>query len=59
MDLIKKLTDMDPHKRIGFKIGRENIKNHPFFYGVNFDQISKREFGNPVNEFRLTGDGME
>ena len=40
-DLIKKLLEKDPGARLG-REGLEEIKNHPFFYYVNFDEIQKK-----------------
>jgi len=38
-DLIKKLLEPDPKKRIGTEGGAAEVKKHPFFNGVNFDKI--------------------
>lgn len=35
-DLIEKLLKKDPEERIGFK-DLNDLKNHPFFQGINFD----------------------
>ena len=40
-DLINKLLEKDPGARLG-REGLEEIKNHPFFYYVNFDEIQKK-----------------
>ena len=39
IDLIKKLTNKNPLLRIGIKKIHE-IKDHPFFNGINWDSIS-------------------
>jgi serine/threonine protein kinase len=41
-DLILKLTEMDPNKRIGAK-NESEIKNHPFFNGINFDDVINKK----------------
>ena len=41
-DLINKLLEKDPGTRIGRK-GLDEIKKHPFFYGINFDDIKKKK----------------
>ncbi|XP_047317768.1 serine/threonine-protein kinase D6PKL1-like [Impatiens glandulifera] len=38
-DLIKRLLSKDPQKRLGFKRGATEIKQHPFFEGVNWALI--------------------
>jgi serum/glucocorticoid-regulated kinase 2 len=38
-DLIKKLMDYDPKKRLGYK-GIQEIQNHKFFSGFNWDTRS-------------------
>ena len=37
--LIKKLLKYEPHKRLGFKGGAIEIKDHPFFDGVEFQLL--------------------
>lgn len=37
-DLIVKLLDKKPENRIGFE-DMEDLKNHPFFKGINFDDM--------------------
>lgn len=40
IDLISKLLVFEPKKRLGYgKDGTENIKNHPFFEEINWDDI--------------------
>jgi len=38
VDIIEKLTDCDPTKRLGLK-NMQVIKHHPFFEGIDFDSI--------------------
>ena len=46
-DIIQKLLEKDPHKRLGSKNGIEEIKNHPFFKSINFDLILRKEVSAP------------
>mmetsp|Transcript_37269 Transcript_37269/g.89092 ORF Transcript_37269/g.89092 Transcript_37269/m.89092 type:complete len:730 (+) Transcript_37269:51-2240(+) len=41
-DLIKALMQRDPAKRIG-KRQTSEVRSHPFFAGIDFDQVLKRE----------------
>lgn len=38
-DLIKKLLQKDPSKRLGSSRGAEEIKEHPFFKHINWDKM--------------------
>ena len=38
-DLIKKLLEKNPASRLGHEKGFEEIKNHPFFQGINFENL--------------------
>jgi serum/glucocorticoid-regulated kinase 2 len=51
-DLIIKLTDVDPQKRIGLQSINE-IKNHRFFNGFNFDLIQKQQLECPPLDCNL------
>ena len=42
-DLIKKLLELNPKKRLGFK----QIIKHPFFKGIKWDKIEKKEVEPP------------
>ena len=42
-DLVKKLLEYNPKKRIGF----EQIINHPFFKDINWNKIEKKEIEPP------------
>ena len=56
-NLIIKLLEKDPGTRLG-KEGLEEIKKHPFFYGINFDDLSKKKikalFKPDINKNDLT-----
>mmetsp|Transcript_37924 Transcript_37924/g.33948 ORF Transcript_37924/g.33948 Transcript_37924/m.33948 type:complete len:170 (-) Transcript_37924:354-863(-) len=41
-DLIDRLLTLNPRNRLGFN-GAEEIKNHPFFKGVKWDQLREQE----------------
>eukprot|EP00350_Pseudokeronopsis_sp_OXSARD2_P000720 CAMPEP_0170544820 /NCGR_PEP_ID=MMETSP0211-20121228/3440_1 /TAXON_ID=311385 /ORGANISM="Pseudokeronopsis sp., Strain OXSARD2" /LENGTH=179 /DNA_ID=CAMNT_0010848565 /DNA_START=922 /DNA_END=1461 /DNA_ORIENTATION=- len=43
-DLIKKLLKKDPAKRL---VSPQEIKKHPFFCGINFDQMLLKNVGPP------------
>jgi len=45
-DIIDKLTVNDPEKRLGFS-GPEEILNHPWFDGVDWEKLRKREYDMP------------
>lgn len=46
VDLANKLIDIDQRTRLGcFGVGE--IKAHPFFKGLNWDQLKKRELKPP------------
>lgn len=42
-DLIQKLLDKDPEKRLGCKNDSRDLKEHPFFASINWDQLARRE----------------
>ena len=45
-NFISKLLDKDPGNRLG-TIGLSEIKKHPFFYGINFDDLIKKKIKAP------------
>ena len=45
-DLIEKLFVSNPKKRLGYKSADE-VKNHPFFQGIDFDKVLKKEYKPP------------
>ena len=42
-DLIKKLLCRDPRKRLGANKDSEELKEHPFFDGINWQEVMNRE----------------
>ncbi len=47
-DLIKKLLEVDPSRRLGCN-GIQEIKNHPFFQNVNWDELLCNNKKGPLN----------
>jgi hypothetical protein len=45
-DLIDKLLKPNPYERIGYSSYAE-LKMHPFFDGIDFDKLNKREVDIP------------
>lgn len=54
-DLIKRLTIRDKAKRLGY-LGVNEIKDHPWFKGINWESISKKQTKSPIN-IKLTEKG--
>ena len=46
-DLIKKLLNKNPNNRLGHLKGFDEIKNHDFFKGLDFDKLNNKKI-NPV-----------
>jgi len=42
-DLLYKLLDKDPARRLGYKNGAEEIVAHPWFEGISLDQVEQKE----------------
>ena len=52
-DLISKILIKDPKKRIGYNSrDYSEIKNHPFFKGINFDELERQT--PPISEIKET-----
>ena len=47
MDLISKLLEKDPSKRLGSLRDAEEIKEHPFFDDVDWDRMMKKRMPTP------------
>ena len=45
-DLIEKLLDRDPDKRLGVK-GKGQVLKHPFFKNIDMDRIARRKIKAP------------
>ena len=48
-DLLNKMLDKDPKKRIGINNDKSDLKNHAFFEGINWDHIYHKKIKPPVN----------
>lgn len=48
--ILKRLLERNPEKRIGVK-DKNEIKNHPFFKGIEWDKVLKKEY--PPPEFEM------
>ena len=46
-DIILKLLEKNPSKRLGSHKGIKEIKKHPFFKSINFDLLQKKEVTAP------------
>ena len=47
-DLLKKMLDKDPNKRIGIKNDKSDLKNHEFFSDLNWEDIMNKRVKPPV-----------
>lgn len=47
---MQKMLERDPAKRIGTK-SKDEIKNDPFFKGMEWDRVFKREYKPPITDF--------
>ena len=46
-DIIQKLLEKNPKKRLGAQKGLEEIKNHPFFAKINFNDVEQKKLKAP------------
>jgi serine/threonine protein kinase len=42
-DLLLKLLEKDPTRRLGIKNGIKDIKDHIFFQGVDWEKVARKE----------------
>ena len=47
-DLLKKMLNKNPQKRIGIENDKSDLKNHEFFRDINWDDIMKKKIKPPV-----------
>ena len=45
---MKKLLQKDPKKRIGIGNDKTDLKNHPFFADINWDDIANKKIPPPL-----------
>ncbi|EKX44014.1 hypothetical protein GUITHDRAFT_51031, partial [Guillardia theta CCMP2712] len=56
---LKGLLSRDPSKRLGASSGAKEVKEHPFFKGVKFDAILRKEVAAPLRSHALSGDELD
>jgi hypothetical protein len=42
-----KLMDKNPETRLGSKGGLKEVTSHPYFKGIDFDKLQRREYKSP------------
>ena len=42
-DLLEKLLNRGPENRLGYKLGAKEVRQHPWFKGVNWDKVSSKK----------------
>ena len=43
-DILEKLLQKDPTKRLGSIKDAEEVKNHPWFFGINWDDLKNKKY---------------
>ena len=51
--LLKALLNRDPLKRLGSRRDADEVKEHPFFYGINWDSVLRKELRPPKPQLTL------
>jgi len=46
IDIVRRLTEKNPHKRLGIK-GTDEVLNHPWFKGVDWGKLERQEYELP------------
>ena len=52
-DLLKKMLDKDPKKRIGINNDKSDLKSHEFFKEINWEELGKKKINPPVDMERV------
>lgn len=52
------LLDRDPKTRLGVK-NKDDILNHEFFNGINWDRLLKKDLPLPINLMEMKADDEE
>jgi hypothetical protein len=52
--LILKLLRKDSKHRLGYHNGAKDLKKHPFFDGINWKHLQRKDYKAPI-EFKLKG----
>lgn len=47
-DIIIRLLERNPRKRLGTFVGADEIKRHPFFKEIDFEKVKRKEY--PMSE---------
>jgi serine/threonine protein kinase len=47
--LLRALLERNPSKRIGSMTGIQEVKDHPFFQGVDWEKLKRKEVAPPIN----------
>ncbi|OEL20599.1 Serine/threonine-protein kinase UCNL [Dichanthelium oligosanthes] len=62
-DLISRLLDRDPRRRLGYAGGADEIREHPFFAGVAWDMLTEVSrppyIPPPADEDQAAGEGFD